>query len=248
MSKGSLLITNCVISNNIGTPGGIDAGGYYNAGLTALGCRIVNNTGGGGGGAYAWSKSVLDHCIIQGNSNGAGIYLKVGSGGSIIRNCLIADNKSRGIYIEAGATNQITACTIAGNYAYTSGGGVYLAGDGSDTFTNCMIASNSLNASAVDNNIYMTTAARTNSFYYSCSELLANTVQGNITAGPLFKNAASSDWRLQNGSPGMDVGINEGWMVTDTDLDGRARINYFRRQVDMGCYEYLPSGTMFSFH
>ena len=120
---------------------------------------------------------------------------------------------------------------------------MYLAGDGGDTFTNCIIASNRLNASAVDNNIYMTTSAQSNSFYYSCSERLTNTVQGNITNGPVFENAASGDWRLRNGSPGIDAGTNEDWMATATDLNGRPRIDRFSRRVDMGAYEFMPAGA-----
>ena len=269
LAGGSLFMTNCVISNNlcVGNGGGIEAKQYDNGGITAVGCRIVNNrtTSGTGAGIQCGrpdgTSYVFDHCIIQGNepispsasANGAGIYLAAGCK-STFRNCLIADNGTTntsasggGIYIEAGGTNQIIACTIAGNSAYAHGGGVYLAGDGSDTFANCMIAANSLNASAADNNIYMTTAARNNAFYYSCSERLTNASQGNITAAPVFKNAASGDWRLQNGSPGINAGINEAWMATDTDLDGRARIDYFRRQVDMGAYEFLPAEIMFAF-
>jgi len=30
------------------------------------------------------------------------------------------------------------------------------------------------------------------------------------------------------------------------DLDGHSRIDRFSGVVDMGCYEYLPAGTMYS--
>ena len=48
-------MTNCVVSNNMcgagAMGGGIDAGYYPNAGLTAVGCRIVNNIASNGTGA-----------------------------------------------------------------------------------------------------------------------------------------------------------------------------------------------------
>ena len=34
------------------------------------------------------------------------------------------------------------------------------------------------------------------------------------------------------------------WMADAIDLDGRCRLDRFSRQVDMGCYEYLPQGMI----
>jgi hypothetical protein len=35
-------------------------------------------------------------------------------------------------------------------------------------------------------------------------------------------------------------------MAGAVDLDERSRIDRFSGKVDMGCYEYLPSGTAFT--
>jgi len=57
---------------------------------------------------------------------------------------------------------------------------------------------------------------------------------------------ASFAWRthLAQSSPCINSGTNEYWM--NLDLDGRSRIDRFSGMVDMGCYEYLPAGIMFS--
>lgn len=272
LSSGSatLFITNCTISSNRSGGGysggaGINCQLYSHSGVTAVWCRVVGNvatnTGAFGAGIAARGNLVLDHCTIEKNvlTNaaaylyGAGLYLTANSQAQV-KNCLIAQNSEYrgnvggggGIYIEAGAANLFSACTIAGNYSKTAGGGIYLVGDGSDAFTNCIVASNSSPASA-DNNIYMATSARSNAFYYSCSDRLTNTVQGNITDNPLFPDAASDNFRLGRGSPGINAGMNEGWMTGAVDLDGRSRIDKFSQRVDMGAYEYLPQGVLFKF-
>ena len=43
----------------------------------------------------------------------------------------------------------------------------------------------------------------------------------------------------------IDRGANTGLMTSATDLDGRARLDHWRRQVDMGAYEYISPGVMF---
>ena len=87
------------------------------------------------------------------------------------------------------------------------------------------------------------TSARTNSFYYSCSKLLTNTVQGNTTNNPVFLDAASGNYRLGRGSPGINAGTNEAWMISGVDMDSRARIRY--NAADMGAYEHVYDAMIF---
>jgi hypothetical protein len=59
-------------------------------------------------------------------------------------------------------------------------------------------------------------------------------------------NTNAGNYRLSQGSPCINAGLNQSWMVTNRiDLDGHRRIDVFSRIVDMGCYEYLPAGSMY---
>jgi len=59
--------------------------------------------------------------------------------------------------------------------------------------------------------------------------------EGNITGTPQFVNAAENDYRLVEGSIGIDVGDNA-HVTNTTDLAGNVRI--WNDIVDIGCYEY----------
>ena len=88
---------------------------------------------------------------------------------------------------------------------------------------------------------------------YTCSDT-AETGDGNVGADPLFiangsdygTNLVPGNYRLQANSPGVNTGTNVSWMNTAVDLDGKPRIRYGR--VDMGCYETIYRGTIFSGH
>ena len=266
LGNGSMVFSNCTVISNIAALGaGVNCNQYGHNGVTMLWCRITGNmqtNGGHGAGIRANGDLVLDHCIIDKNVStnstytfGAGLYLALGATNpkkprATVRNCVFACNsaggtgaRGAGIWIEGGSTNSFSACTIAGNLSMARGGGIYLDSAGSNTFTNCVISSNILAVSAADNNIYMTTSLQTNSFYYCCSERLTNTAQGNITAGPVFMDVASGNYRLGRGSPCINAGTNESWMINGVDLDSRARIRY--NAADMGAYEHIYEAMIF---
>jgi hypothetical protein len=67
----------------------------------------------------------------------------------------------------------------------------------------------------------------------------------NISADPTFVNKDAGNWRLAQGSPCINTGLNEARMDSAADLDGHHRIGNFTRLVDMGCFEYLPAGSMY---
>jgi hypothetical protein len=54
----------------------------------------------------------------------------------------------------------------------------------------------------------------------------------------------SGNYRLSQASPCVNAGLNQSWMSGALDLDGRSRIDHFNQIVDMGCYEFLPSGML----
>ncbi len=59
-------------------------------------------------------------------------------------------------------------------------------------------------------------------------------------------NYVAGNLRLANNSPCINTGTNQDWMTTTYpyDLDGRARIRY--GTVDMGAYEIIYNGTVFT--
>lgn len=59
-------------------------------------------------------------------------------------------------------------------------------------------------------------------------------LDGNIALPPEFR--ATNDYRLTMMSPVRDAGVQDGWMIQETDLDGRPRVA--GSSVDMGAYEY----------
>ncbi len=70
---------------------------------------------------------------------------------------------------------------------------------------------------------------------------------GNIIENPLFTNATTGDYSLQNSSPVIDKGSNPSYasnggnLISDKDLAGKNRLS--ECAVDMGAYEYQSSDT-----
>ena len=76
----------------------------------------------------------------------------------------------------------------------------------------------------------------------------------NTTLNPMFINNGSGygdtyvagNYHLSANSPCINTGTNQEWMTGAFDLDGRTRIRY--GTVDIGAYEFIYSGTIFSIH
>ena len=184
------------------------AGGAGGCSLNA--CTLAGNSAVDGGGTY-WCT--LNNCVLIGNyaSNGGG-----GDFESTLNNCLVVGNAA-GV---AGASQRgnLNNCTVVGNSANNIGG---------------------VNGGALNNSIlYYNTPANYNAFsgqFGSCCTTPLPEGDGNITAPPLFKDMAGGDYRLSPSSPCIDVGLNQPWMFTGTDLEGKPRI--LNGRVDMGAYE-----------
>ena len=229
-------LTNCTLIGNTATVGGgADRAKLYNCTLTG---NRATSAGSGGGGAY---NSYLYNCTVASNWASGGV-----GGGTyfgFIYNCAIVGNRSQ---TQGGGADVGTLynCTIVGNSSVSTGGGVNNA-----TLYNCISWGNN----KVD-------ATSTATFMYSCGVGYTNggSVSGNITNDPLFitngsgygTNHVAGNYRLRSESPPLNAGTNFAYMtnsadVRSKDLDGNRRIDNFSRQVDMGCYELMPSGTMF---
>ncbi len=226
-------------------------------------CLFLNNTNTlrEGAGAFLMylnstnaSNTFVKNSRFIGNvafGNGGGIYAE----GGFMRNCLFAGNSSGGagggiyLYNTATYTGLVENCTLAGNTAVTAGGGMFVLS--TNLIVNTIIYSN-LADSAVNNDVgisYHNPTASTNSFHYCCtSRDLSTANQHNTAAPPEFADFAGGDYRLTTGSPCINAGTNESWMAQGVDLDGRARLDRMTRIADMGCYEYVPRGTLFGIH
>ncbi len=239
----SVSISNCAIAMNLAWGGG--GGGGIIGGGTIKNCLIANNSatnivGGaayGGGLNMSSEGGVAENCTIVSNmstySKGAGVCIQAAS---TFRNCLVASNSPDGIYVlNVTFTALLDSCTIARNNGYGIRGKAPLP---LLYVTNCIVAGN-INSQGM---LYVDT----NNVFYSCSPnpILPPGV-GNITNEPNYVDPAN-DFRLAADSPCINKGINEGWMTPAVDLDGRGRIDVFSKQADMGCYEFVRTGSLFT--
>jgi len=237
-SYGSI-ITNCIICGNIANNGGgvyLTSGALYNSIITNNQSLVY------AGGVCVDGGGLVESCVIQGNlATNSGMY----GGGilldaySMMRNCLIASNQAScagGVYIKNGSA--IHNCTIVGNRAGSYGG---LYTELFSIIVNTVIYTN--NAIGTSYNWRDDGGA---CFTNCCTMPALTNGAGNITNYPAFVDMPSGNYRLMSGSSCINAGMNESWMSGAVDLDGYSRIDRFSGIVDMGCYEYLPQGTMYS--
>jgi hypothetical protein len=172
-------------------------------------------------------------------SGGGGVAQE--GGRAVFRNLLIATNlasggdantiRCGGFYASGAGTGELANATIVSNRGNC---GVYAAN------TNLGVVNSILWQNQATDFSNLTAAA----FWYSRADGLTPGEQGNLTANPLFQNAATGIYELANSSPCKDAGLYQSWMVTSTDLAGQPRIRGGR--VDMGAYESPPvAGTIF---
>ncbi len=234
------LVRDCIIREN-GHHDNFYGGGVYMTGGTVSNCIIRGNSAnsnGSGGGVWASGGQILN-CQILDNNAGGGEGNSAGGGGVyaentsvLIRNCLIARNRTTRADAAGVRGGTIECCTIVSNNvtgANKTGGGT-------------------LGSAATHSIVWGNTASGTNlsnyaggSFTFSCTWPRPGAGEGNTDSDPLFANPAAGDYHLQCEpvkSPCMDAGPNLEWMTTATDLDGKGRI--FRDIVDRGAFEFWP--------
>jgi len=146
-----------------------------------------------------------------------------------LRNCLLYTNNTSGAIYAAGGSFSLENCTLA----YNSGAAVIRAG-GTGVSSNSIFWGHSSDI----------TGGGVVLGYCDFQSGLSNTVNGCISADPLFVNSATKDFKLLPGSPCIDTGFNQFWMDNAIELGGGKRISH--GVVDMGAYESLPSfiGTL----
>ena len=191
-------------------------------------------------------SALVTDCLFVGNqtdndSYGAAICV---SDSATIRNCLIVCNtnshNAAGITAYSG-NSLVENCTIARNVTTSADVAAGVEGDSSGraiTLRNCIVKDNI--AKGVETNL----SSKINlTVSYTLSEPAFPKGEGNISGDPRFRNAAKGDFRLLGGSPAVDAGLDQPWMVGATDFLGKPRIALaeFGGVVDMGCYERQPN-------
>lgn len=248
----------------IGNTSGSSGGGIYfsSTNSSVVNCEISSNTASSGGGVYfgATSPTSLVYCVIKQNtassSAGAGLNVNASSGlgYEIARNCLIIGNSSAGsaggVYMVSSGS--LVSCTIAGNSGYGGGGMGGLRKGAPGAIIDCISYGNYASSGFDRTDFFNDSAAYTNDYYNNCagvaSSPVLNPAQGNKVANPQFVSSATGNYRLLANSPCINAGTNLPWMNGALDLDGRSRIDWFSRMVDMGAYEFLRSGAAVVLH
>jgi hypothetical protein len=247
--SGTTFIRNCDVTGNYcawGNGSWRGGAGIYCLDTTHVeGCLIVGNaTLEVGGGIRTLGNLTVTNCMIVNNSadaieaseypGGGGIC-----GGGVIRNCLIAGNRSRnggGLYIHRAST--LAGCTIAGNTATGYGGGVYGAG----TVANCILWSNTAEQAGPQ-------LAAVGAMTVTHSDVQAGQASvfvgyggpltwgiGNIDVDPLFVDADGPDdgpdtWQdnefhLSHGSPCINAGANsQAAMASDLTISNSTPVS-----------------------
>lgn len=216
----------------------------YPDNLTFSNNTFQNNTAGFGGGIISFGTNVrFTRNRFLGNTaqwGGGAMYL--GGNNNTVDDSLFTGNATTygGSAINIYASQPLTLAnnTIAGNTGTAAA--VYLYGTPA-TITNNIIANNGAGIAR--------DAGATSTVTLSHNDVFANTAFNyqNLTAGatdisadPLFLNAAIGDYRLAANSPAVDAGDDAVLSFLTLDVAGNLRIAGVH--VDIGALEYAPGG------
>jgi len=239
-ADGPCKIRNSTISGN--TNGGVWMDGKQ-WGSWMTDCTITNNESNS---VYLLDGFTVSNCVIRDNKG------TVRCRDGMIRNCIIAGNSNNGtgggLWIDsASRTALVSSCTIASNWSKFTGAGLRFEATNVNqlSVSSCIIYSNGVNGT---DDVYDARAPTNyNALQYSCIGTNPGfTGAVIIVADPVFKDPAGGNYRLSGSSPCVNRGSNETWMTNACDLDNNRRIRY--GTVDMGAYERINEGTIYSAH
>lgn len=231
--SNSMIVDRCIITGNTAYNGGgiCTVGGSAGESFSVIRSNISGNTGAGILDVSNYAFFAVANCIISNNS-GEGISSDYTNVPLAIVNCAITGNGGYGINNHISASGTITNCTIAGN-----GGGVYTYTGSNAAVNNCIVWNNS--SSDINSPTAVVTYSIVQGGYAGV---------GNSSSDPLFINAATGDYKLQAGSPAIDLGSNTAYSAvaninTDKDLADHPRLT--ATTIDIGAYEActITTGT-----
>ena len=223
-SEGSAVTPGYSLSNRVAVTNRITLRSVNGAGVTVI--------EGSGSGAYAtpsavrcvfMSRGVLDGFTLRGGATqthvsyddpvdkiGGGVCMRDAEAGTEVRNCVIRDCRA---YDGGGShSGSLRNCLVIGNSAQ-NGGGAYRSAVCGSTFSRNsagvdgggLFYCDATNTISYGNTGLMSGNYKMGSFAYSCTSPLS-AGEGNVSADPLFADAANGDFRLLAASPCRDVG------------------------------------------
>ena len=177
---------------------------------------------------------IFENMATEGEGNwaasGGGVYMDHGD--AIMENVNIYSNSAEyeaGIALWFENNLKLYNSTIFENEAEISSGGI-----GTYSFNGNITITNTIFWENVPNDVTLSSSQATITY----SNIDWND-EGNIYANPLFSDAESGDFSLQQESPCIDAG------TVDLDGDGEDDISdYFGLAPDMGAYEYSFAVTV----
>lgn len=261
--SGNPAIINCIISDNNGS-GICREQASTNSPMIITDCIISGNIGYGRSSSDGGGISVLNglcliyNSVITGNASisgrGGGIYCE-GYSQVTATSCTITGNSAKydggGIFSSSSGISKVTNCTITGNSAEHNGGGICLAGSSSSiSVTNSIIWANiDTSGQGLSAQIY----SGTPQVWFSCikddnpndDNIPFDANNRNIDDDPCFVSPGfwdvnvwhNGDYHLLPNSPCIETGNPLfTYHAGDVDMDGQPRL--MGRYVDMGADEF----------
>ncbi|MEZ4527461.1 MAG: right-handed parallel beta-helix repeat-containing protein [Desulfobacterales bacterium] len=177
-------------------------------------------------------------CHFHDNS-GNGISINGTTAYPKVISTLITNNTGHGIYWNAGTSNRYsyqTAFFTNNTFYGNSGDGIHAEGSGAQWISaannlltdsgGCGFFSDGVSQPVISRNLYWNNTAGD---VAGC-----DSGENNVSASPLFADAASGDFRLTADSPAIDAGTADN--APDTDRNAADRPQY--SGIDMGAYEF----------
>ena len=221
---------NLIQGNSFGSGGGLS---LFAAGTPTIADNRIelNNASSGGGGfdIVNVSDATIVQNVVTGNTGGAGdgdgfdwLVPSLGIGPYLVANT-ISGNGDLEILVDGFDED----AELVGNIVATGGGGTAIeCGDFNDTNTPILR--------------FDDVFAQGGTAYGGICDDPTGT-DGNISADPMFTDAAGGDFHLSAGSPSVDAGDNAALELPATDFDGNARIQdgdgNSTAIVDQGAFE-----------
>jgi Right handed beta helix region len=207
---------------------------------------------GGGSGLDLSAPGVVDGNLLHQNQTtewgGALLLADAGQPKSAANN-VIYDNGGSGIQaIDFAGTVALVNNTVVGNHNVAHSGAIGILVYFAITPT-VPVTATVVNNMLVGNESCGLDIFRATGFISNHNDVFGNTLNfcesansaGNLSANPLFVNAAAGNYRLSGGSPAINAGTNAG--APATDKDGTLRPQAF--VVDIGAYEFIFDHTLF---